>query len=97
MTLGPVPGQKPVLTPNDTGSYICNPSESEFLNSIQWWINGNEVTNNNPEHVTTSVSVFGVLQIHDELLEYNGSTIQCSVNRDLEIIYSNQLLLLVEG
>jgi hypothetical protein len=88
------PGLPKLLYPGDSVLFVCTPQSHD--GGIQWWINGSQVTNHNPEYVRTAKDPLvgsGSLQIQNVLLVHNGSTIQCSVNES----YSNQLLLLVEG
>jgi hypothetical protein len=92
------PGQPQVLHPGDTALFICIPQSQG--GGFQWWIDGSQVTNHDPEYVRTSIDPLlgsGALQIQNVLLVYNGSIIQCSVNGSAGMSYSNQLLLLVEG
>jgi hypothetical protein len=98
--LEPRYGQAQVLHPGDIAQFLCTPQSRGIHDTIQWWIDGGQVTNDNPEY-TTSVDPLietGSLRIQSVLLVHNGSTVQCSVNESSRISYSNQtIILLVEG
>jgi hypothetical protein len=102
VTLEPRPGQPQVLHPGDTALFLCTPpSHGDGIHdTIQWWIDGGQVTNDNPDYTTSVDPLFesGSLQIQTVFLVHNGSTVQCSVNESSRISYSDQtIILLVEG
>jgi hypothetical protein len=88
-----------VLHPGDTAGFLCLPQSSEAGNfgtvTTQWWINGSQVANHDITFVDSNFGSHSLL-IQNVLL-YNGSTIQCSTNGSSGINYSNELILLVEG
>jgi hypothetical protein len=98
--LQPRLGQAQVLLPGDIALFLCIPQSLGIHDTIQWWIDGGQVTNDNPEYTTSVDPLIGIgsLQIQNVLLVHNGSRVQCSVNESSRIIYSNQtIILLVEG